>query len=289
VTAHLHVARLVKSYDGTNVVDGLDLHIEPGVCFGLLGPNGAGKTTTLAIAVGLRRADSGSATVFGADPRVPTTRRRIGVTPQDASFPPTLRVHDVVRFVFAHYPRHGTEHEVLNAFGLTELRDRQCGALSGGERRRLALALAFAHVPSLVVLDEPTTGLDVEARAGAWQTISSHGGAVLLTTHNLVEAERLADRIIVIDRGRLLAAGAPDELRQRVAARTIRLAAATLPALPTGTTVTAENGRVTIVTRDVDAVIKLLAAAGTPLNSLEVGAASLEDAFLELTRRNREP
>ena len=210
------LAGVEKRLGRSQALAGVDLALREGEVLALLGPNGAGKTTAVRLLLGLRRPDGGTARVFGRDPTVPDARRPLGSTPQDVSFPPTLRVLELVDLVRAHYEHPLPAAELLERFGLDELAGRQAGGLSGGERRRLALALGFAGRPRAVLLDEPTTGLDVESRREAWAHIrafSAAGGAVLLTTHSLEEAEALASRIAVIHLGRIVAEGTPTEIR----------------------------------------------------------------------------
>jgi ABC-2 type transport system ATP-binding protein len=212
---------VTKRFGETTALDAVDLDIAAGEVVALLGPNGAGKTTALSILLGLRRPDAGRAELFGRDPRRPSARTTIGVTPQDGGFPLTLRVGEIVDLVRAHFPRPAARQELLERFGLQDIAGRQTGGLSGGERRRLSVALAFAGCPQAVFLDEPTTGLDVEARQAAWREIgrfAREGGTVLLTTHYLEEAEALASRIVLIARGRVVAEGTAVELSARASA-----------------------------------------------------------------------
>jgi ABC-2 type transport system ATP-binding protein len=208
---------VTKRFRGTTALDRLSLEVGEGQVVALLGPNGAGKTTALRITVGLRKPDSGEALLFGRDPRDSRSRSAVGVTPQDTGFPGTLRVREVIAFARAHYERPLAEGDTLAAFGLAPIARRQIGGLSGGERRRLAVALAFVGGSRLVVLDEPTTGLDVESRLQVWDAIHSYaagGGSVLLTTHYLEEAEALATRIAMIAGGRIVRAGTPAEIKR---------------------------------------------------------------------------
>jgi ABC-2 type transport system ATP-binding protein len=206
---------VTKRFGSLVALDDVDLELRVGDVLALLGPNGAGKTTALSILLGLRRADVGRAELFGADPRLPASRRAIGVTPQETGFPPTARVGEIADLVAAHFATPVATPELLGRFGLAEHARRQIGGLSSGERRRLSVALAFAARPLAVFLDEPTTGLDVETRRAVWSELEVYaqaGGTILLTTHYLEEAEALASRVALIARGRVAAEGSPGEL-----------------------------------------------------------------------------
>jgi ABC-2 type transport system ATP-binding protein len=210
------LAGVEKRLGPNQALAGVDLALDEGEVLALLGPNGAGKSTAVGILLGLRRPDAGTARVFGRDPRLPEARLPLGSTPQDVSFPPTLRVREVIELVRAHYDEPAPLEELVERFGLGQLERRQGGGLSAGERRRLALALAFAGRPRAVLLDEPTTGLDVESRRAIWAHVrefSAGGGSVLLTTHSLAEAEELASRVAVIHRGRIVAVGTVADVR----------------------------------------------------------------------------
>ncbi|HZO61749.1 MAG TPA: ABC transporter ATP-binding protein [Gaiellaceae bacterium] len=206
---------VTKRFDRVVALDDVDLELRGGEVLALLGPNGAGKTTALSLILGLRRPDAGRAELFGGDPRRPGSRLGVGVTPQEASFPPTLLVCEIVDLVRAHFPGAAAAPDLLARFGLRDCSLRQAGGLSGGERRRLSVALAFAGAPQAVFLDEPTSGLDVEARRAVWNELGAYaaaGGTVLLTTHYLEEAEALATRVAVLVRGRIGAEGSPAQL-----------------------------------------------------------------------------
>lgn len=208
-----HVASFdnaAKSLGATRALDGFDMHVGEGEIHALLGPNGAGKTTAFGLLLGLRRPDSGTVTLLGGDPRHPMTRQGVGAMPQEPAFPEKLRVAEILDFVRAYFPDTWPTGELLERFGLTELARRETGGLSGGQRRRLAVAVAFAGKPRLAVLDEPTTGLDVQVRRALWDEVRGYiraGGTVLLTTHYLDEAEALADRVTFIHRGIAAATG----------------------------------------------------------------------------------
>ncbi|HEY1367948.1 MAG TPA: ATP-binding cassette domain-containing protein [Gaiellaceae bacterium] len=288
-TAQGPVAELqavTKHFGAQAALTGLTMQVERGEVVALLGPNGAGKTTALSILLGLRRPDTGLVRVFGHDPRRLAVRRRWGCTPQETSFPPTLRVGEVIELVRRHYPRPAETHELLKLAGLTPFAHRQTGGLSGGERRRLAVALAFAGRPELVFLDEPSTGLDVESRHLLWGAIrryAADGGTMLLTTHYLEEAEALASRVAVIAAGALVADGPTEAIRALTGTSRVRVAPP-IPALDGVERIAEEGSAVAIYTKDPGGVVRQLVAAGHPLDDLEVTRSTLEEAFLGLTR-----
>lgn len=282
----VELSAVEKSFGEVKALDGVDLAVRRGEVVALLGQNGAGKTTALSLVLGLRRPDRGRASLFGLDPTDRRARSRLGVTPQEIGFPHTLKVAEILDFVRAHYPSPASAESLLAEFGLETTAGRQAGGLSGGQKRRLATALAFAGRPEAIVLDEPTTGLDVESRRALWEsvrTFSKQGGTVLLTTHNLAEAEALASRVIVIHRGRILAEGTVAEIRARAGLKTVRLTAQELPELPAGVQVTREGASLVLHTRDADELVRSLVEQGVSLAGLEVVPVSLEDAFLGLT------
>ena len=305
----IEVRGLVKRYAGRAVVDALDLTVAPGEIVALLGPNGAGKTTTVETIEGHRRPDGGTVRVFGLDPRRDGARirPRCGVMLQRADLWNQARVIEAVR-LFAAFYRHSLDPgRVLEQVGLAERREARYRTLSGGERQRLALAVAIVGRPELAILDEPTASMDVTARRATWDLLRrsrDDGASVLLTTHLLEEAELLADRVAIIDRGRLLASGTPAELRGGAAGEQPRLevalraplpadAAAELAALPSvraggGPHVTSPRPGVYVLpTDDPGATLRevatwLEARRIVPL-ALRFGAPSLEEVFLRLT------
>jgi ABC-2 type transport system ATP-binding protein len=275
-----------KRLGHAQALDGFDLRLSRGEILGVLGPNGAGKTTALSILVGLRRPDHGRALLFGIDPRNPRSRRSVGVTPQNVSMPTQLRVSEVLDFVRAHYPDPIPVAELLEMFCLSGLASRQIGGLSGGQLRRLANALAFAGRPEVLFLDEPTTGLDVEARLGIWSVLRdfvNKGGTVLLTTHYLEEAEALATRVVVMDRGRALAEGSVAAITGRVGIGRISFNAQNPPALHEGCLVAREGDRFTVTTRDTDRAIREIALS-CDFHGLQLHPVTLEEAFRWLVR-----
>jgi len=209
-----------------------------------------------------------------------------GAPPQETGLPPTLRVHEVVDFVAGHFADPVPTAELLEQFGLTGLERRQSGGLSGGQKRRLAVAVAFVGRPDLILLDEPTTGLDVQARHALWDAVRSYhqgGGTVVLTSHYLEEVEALAERVIVIDRGRVRADGTIAEVRSLVPARRVRLRAPGLPELAGVERSSRDGDRYELWTVDSDALVRELVNTRAPFRDLEVASASLEEAFLALT------
>jgi ABC-2 type transport system ATP-binding protein len=275
-----------RTYRSVNALHDVSLTVEAGELVGLLGPNGAGKTTLLNLLTGVRRPTSGRVELFGGDPTRAENRRRIGVTPQETGLPATLRVGECVDLVAAHFPDPLPRMELLDRFGLADLARRQTGGLSGGQRRRLAVALAFVGRPSLVFLDEPTTGLDVSARHALWEGIRAFhadGGTVLLTSHYLEEIEALAQRVVVLGDGRVLADNTVDAIRSRVGVRRVSLRATDLPALAGVLHESHVDGRTDLLTTDADQLVRDLVAKGVAFNDLEIRPTSLEEAFLTLT------
>ncbi|MEU0569313.1 ABC transporter ATP-binding protein [Nonomuraea sp. NPDC005983] len=287
-TVLARAVEVTRRYGDVLALDRLSLDIRAGELVGLLGPNGAGKSTLINLFVGLRRASSGTVELLGGSPQDPAVRRGIGVTPQETGLPEALRVGEIVDFVSAHFPKKADKGELLDRFGLADLVGRQIGGLSGGQKRRLAVALAFAGEPRLVFLDEPTTGLDVEARRALWDGITSfhgNGGTVLLTSHYLEEIEALAQRVVVVGHGRVLADDTVRAVRDMVGVRRVSLAADDLPELPGVLSSEREDGRIHLVTTDPDRLVVELVRSGTPFSGLEIRPTSLEEAFLAITSK----
>ncbi|HLY01271.1 MAG TPA: ABC transporter ATP-binding protein [Candidatus Cybelea sp.] len=263
---------VVKSYGEVRALDGLSFAVGRNEIVALLGPNGAGKTTALEIALGLRSCDFGTVRLFGESSRSIAARRRLGVTPQESGFPDMLTVAEIVVFVAQHYPAPAPIAQTLSAFGLEAMKKRRAGTLSGGESRRLALTLAFIANPEFFVLDEPTTGLDVQSRRRLWEVVREASGdrSILFTTHYLEEAQANATRILVVDHGRLLFDGDAQTLRERVGARRV--------------TYLGQHGPVVAMPGDTDAYVRALVNSGAPFSNLEISKPSLEEAFLLLTK-----
>ncbi|MEU4223986.1 ABC transporter ATP-binding protein [Nonomuraea sp. NPDC026600] len=275
-----------RRYGDVLALDRVSLDIRAGELVGLLGPNGAGKSTLINLFVGLRRQTSGTVELLGGSPQDPLVRRGIGVTPQETGLPESLRVGEIVDFVSSHFPEKADKGELLARFGLDDLVKRQIGGLSGGQKRRLAVTLAFAGNPRMVFLDEPTTGLDVEARRTLWDGIKDFhdgGGTVLLTSHYLEEVEALAKRVVVVGHGRVLADDTVQAVRDMVGVRRVSLVAENLPELPGVLASDHEDGRINLVTTDPDRLVVELVRSGTPFSGLEIRPTSLEEAFLTIT------
>ncbi|MGP3960459.1 ABC transporter ATP-binding protein [Nonomuraea sp. 3N208] len=279
---------VTRRYGDVLALDRVSLDIRAGELVGLLGPNGAGKSTLINLFVGLRRPTSGTVELLGGSPGDPAMRRGIGVTPQETGLPESLRVGEIVDFVSAHFPEKTDKGELLARFGLDDLVKRQVGGLSGGQRRRLAVALAFAGKPRLVFLDEPTTGLDVEARRALWDGIKAFhgdGGTVLLTSHYLEEIEALAERVVVVGHGRVLADDTVPAVRDMVGVRRVSLVADALPELPGVLGSEREDGRISLLTTDPDRLVIELVRSGAPFSGLEIRPTTLEEAFLAITSK----
>jgi ABC-2 type transport system ATP-binding protein len=279
-----------KAYGQVRAVDGVSLRVEQGEFFGILGPNGAGKTTLLTLVEGLRMPSSGVVELFGGSPRDAAQRARLGSTPQATALPESLKVREVLDFVGAHYPQPAARDRIVEEFGLEPFLARQCGALSGGEQRRVAVALAFVGNPDLVLLDEPTTGLDVDARRSLWDAVRARhrsGTAVVVTSHHLEEIEQLAERVVVIDHGVVraddtLAAVVAGVSRRRVTLRGVT--AGEILSLDPDATATEEDGLVTAVVADSDSLVRGLVGSGILFRDLAVRGATLEEAFLTITK-----
>ena len=279
-----------KRYGAVTALDGVDLAVRPGEVLALLGPNGAGKTTAVSLLLGLLSPDAGTARLFGHPPRSMAARTRTGAMLQVSSVPETLRVREHVELFASYYPAPLPVAETLSVAGLDGLAERPYGKLSGGQKQRLLFALALCGDPDLLFLDEPTVGLDVASRRGLWERIRElvrRGRTVLLTTHYLEEAEALADRVVVLDRGRILAEGTPAEIEARAGSRRVRcrtaVPLAAVAALPGVVRAERLGADVVILTAAAEPVVRELLARDPDLSHLEVRGAGLEEAFLALT------
>lgn len=282
---------VTKTYGDTVALDEVSIDITAGEIVGLLGPNGAGKTTWLSLITGLRRPTSGHVELFGDDPTNPVSRLRLGVTPQETGLPESLRVRECIELVRAHYPDPLGAADLSERFGLTGLERRQTGALSGGQKRRLTVALAFAGDPDLVVLDEPTTGLDIDGRSALWDAIRdfhARGGTICVTSHYLEEIEALAQRVVVIGDGHVLVDDDLATVRDIVGVRRVTVTAAALPIFDSVVESSSDGDRHTLITSDADGVVRDLVTGGVAFADIEVTRTSLEDAFRALTTRTPE-
>ena len=293
VTATPTVASLAgvsKNYDAVKALVSVDFNVRAGEVVALLGPNGAGKTTAVKLLLGLMTPNSGKVQVFGADPTNPDNRLRTGAMLQVGRVPETLRVREHIDLFSTYYCKHLPLADVLAAAGLEKLRDRKFGELSGGQKQRVLFALAICGDPDLIFLDEPTVGLDVEARRMLWDEIRrmvSRGKTVLLTTHYLQEADALADRIAVINQGKIIAEGTPSEIKAQTSGKKIRcitsLSADALRRLPGVREVHEDRDAVEIHAAEAEAIVRELLARDAGLTGLEISSAGLEEAFLALT------
>jgi ABC-2 type transport system ATP-binding protein len=291
------VARLsgaVKRYGTLTALDGVDLVLHRGELLAVLGPNGAGKSTSISLLLGLIRPDGGRAELFGLDPQQIDARRRIGVMLQSAMLPLTLRVGELLKLVASYYPNPRSLEESAALAGIGDLLKRPYGKLSGGQQRRVQFALALCGRPELVFLDEPTVGMDIDARQKLWaamRALVAEGCSVVLTTHYLEEAEALAQRVVVMGKGRVLSEGSVDALRAQVPLTRIRcvtdLDATIVATWPQVASAEREGQRMRISTNAAEDVLRRLLHADASLSELEVQRAGLAEAFTELTREEQ--
>jgi ABC-2 type transport system ATP-binding protein len=280
-----------KNYGEIRALRNVDFRVRAGEVVALLGPNGAGKTTAVKLLLGLLQPNTGRARVFGGDPTNPENRMRTGAMLQVGRVPETLRVREHIDLFSSYYPNPMAPAEVLAAVGLEKLGDRKFGDLSGGQRQRVLFGLAICGDPDLLFLDEPTVGLDVEARRMLWDEIRrmvTRGKTVLLTTHYLQEADALADRVAVINQGAIIAQGTPSEIKAKTAGKRIRcittLDLNVLRQLPGVTEAKEDREAVEIHAIEAEPVVRELLARDARLSGLEITSAGLEEAFLALTQ-----
>jgi len=295
----LRVRDLRKSYGPVRAVDGISFSVEAGTIFALLGPNGAGKTTTVEILEGLRHPDAGEIELFGEKVKRigPAQKARMGVLLQEGAFEPYLRVQEVLRLFSSFFPRAHDSRELLSLVGLSDKARALVKTLSGGQKKRLALAVALLNDPELLFLDEPTTGLDPQARRHVWEITAElrrQGKAVFLTTHYMEEAETLADWVAIMDHGRIIAEGTPQDLIRRFGTETLlefEMPKEAFPELsqlfPGKARQDAE--RVTLAVQnlpqDLSSLLSWASGKGVALRNLLVRQPNLEDVFLSLTGR----
>ncbi|MFF0159197.1 ABC transporter ATP-binding protein [Streptomyces sp. NPDC005263] len=281
-----------KAYGAVRAVDGLTLTLSPGETVALLGPNGAGKSTTLDLLLGLKQADSGSVRLFGSTPREAIVAGHVGAMLQSGGLMDEVTVAELVRLACALHPRPYPVGDVLARAGVAQIADRKVDKLSGGQAQRVRFALATAGDSDLIVLDEPTTGMDVTTRQAFWATMreqADQGRTVLFATHYLEEADAIADRVLVLHRGRLLADGTAAEIKAKAGARRIsfdldgEMDAASLRALPFLTALDTSGHTVRIQSSDADATVHALYGLGIYPRNLEVSGLGLEQAFVAIT------
>jgi ABC-2 type transport system ATP-binding protein len=298
----IEVHNLTKHYGPVHALRGVSFEVQEGEVFGLLGPNGAGKTSTIEILEGLRPPDGGFVSVCGLDPQSPGPgfKQEIGAVLQATALPDKLRVAEAVAMFASFYKRRRDPAALLKRFGLEEKRNTFYAQLSGGQKQRLALAMSLVNEPRVLFLDEPTAGLDPQVRREIYtiiEELKKERKTILLTTHYIEEAEKLCDRVAIVDQGRVIAQGTPRELKQRSAGTTrieLRLARpesdSALTQLEGVADCRATDGvyvvHSTRVPQTIVSLVKYLEAHGNELSSLEIAAPSLEDVFLELTGRS---
>lgn len=280
-----------KRYGKTVALDGLDLQVRDGELLAVLGPNGAGKTTAISLLLGLQRTDAGSAQLFGKSPNDLEARRKVGVMMQEAMLPAELRVQEQIDLVASYYPAPMTPAAAMEMTNTTSLAKRPYGKLSGGQKRQVQFAIAMCGHPKLLFLDEPTVGLDVQARKLMWATLRQlveQGSSIVLTTHYLEEAEALADRVMVLARGRVIASGTVNEIRAHVVRKQIScsttLSAEQIQSWPEVESVVRDQQGMHITANNAESLVRRLLAADEDLQDLEVRRAGLAEAFTELTQ-----
>ncbi|MGW0768654.1 ABC transporter ATP-binding protein [Streptomyces sp. NPDC002676] len=284
--------QVTKTYGNVRAVDGLSLRLYPGETVALLGPNGAGKSTTLDLLLGLKQADGGTVNVFGTSPREAITAGRVGAMLQSGGLMDEVTVAELVKLGCSLHPRPYKPADVMARAGITQIADRKVNKLSGGQAQRVRFALATAGDCGLIVLDEPTTGMDVSARHAFWATMreqAEQGRTVLFATHYLEEADAIADRVLVLHRGRLLADGTAAEIKAKAGARRVafdlegQIDEAALRTLPFLTSLDVSGQTVRIQSSDADATVHALYGLGVYPRNLEVAGLGLEQAFVAIT------
>jgi ABC-2 type transport system ATP-binding protein len=284
---------VTKRFGQQTALAQLSLELHRGEVVALLGPNGAGKTTAVRLLLGLSQTTEGEVRLFGGNPRDRSSRMRLGAMLQVGRMPETLRVREHLQLFRSYYPSPRPLDELLAVAGLEGLADRLFGKLSGGQKQRVLFALALCGDPDLICLDEPTLGMDVEARRSMWEHVrklAARGKTILLTTHYLEEADALASRVIVIQKGKVIAEGTPEELKGADGSRAIRclttLEGTFVSAIPGVASVEQDGAFLLVRTRTPEAVLRTMLMRDSALSGLEVRAAALEDAFLALTNQD---
>jgi ABC-2 type transport system ATP-binding protein len=284
----------VKRYGSVTALDGFDLTVNRGQLLALLGPNGAGKSTAISILLGLQRPDAGSATLFGEDPQSLEARRRVGIMMQEVQLSPVMRSRELIEQITNYYPSPYETGAVISRLKIEDLAERRYKDLSGGQKRQVQFAMAICGRPELLFLDEPTVGLDVNARAALWRVVRElvhEGASIVLTTHYIEEAEALADRVAVMAHGKLVAGGTVDEIRSHVSRKSVTFKS-TLPveqvrAWPEVLEFDPNGGCMRIVTHDAETVLRRVLGADPDVRDVEVRRAGLAEAFAEITSQGK--
>lgn len=286
--ARLHAVS--KRYGELKALDNFSFQLARGEVVALLGPNGAGKTTAVRLLLGLIAPNSGSVRVLDQDPRDAEARTRIGAMLQVGRVPEVLRVRELIDMFRSYYPSPMSVPDIVRIAKLKGIEDREYGKLSGGQKQRTLFALALCGNPGLILLDEPTTSMDIESRRGLWEQVrllAAEGRTVLLTTHYLEEADSLASRVVVMNKGKVICEGTPAEIRRGISGRRIRcvtqLGLDFLAGLPTVTQVKQDREAVVVTAEAAEDVVRKMLACDRNLSGLEISSPALEDAFLALT------
>ena len=286
----VELKRVCKRYGSTVALSGVDLVAQAGEILCVLGPNGAGKTTAIRVMLGLARPTSGTATLFGSEPRSREARTRVGAMLQESGVPGSLTVQELIRLFQQYYPHTLPTGEILSRAGLEANQRALVSTLSGGQKQRLYFALALAGDPDLLFLDEPTVAMDVETRRAFWaqvQEFAALGKTILFSTHYLNEADAVAERIVVINRGQVIAEGSPQEIKGLVADKTVRFRTdgdgRELAASPLVQRLERDNGHVVMYTKEPEALLRRLFSEGRRVENLTVSDTPLEAAFVTLT------
>ncbi len=293
MTLAVELENASKSFGSVQALRNVSIQVQAGEVVAFLGPNGAGKTTAISLMLGLRSPSRGRAKIFGQNPREPKHRARIGVMLQESGVPGLLKVRELIQLFSQFYHQPLMVSKVLEMANLTEKKDAIASTLSGGQKQRLYFALSICGNPDVLFLDEPSVALDVESRRAFWQEISGFaktGKTVILTTHYLEEADALANRIIVINKGEIVAQGSPAQIKSRVGGKNVSFKleagnAATLEQLPNVQRFSKTGDSVNLYTLEPEKVLQEVFAQGLQISNLNVAGAGLEEAFMEITEQ----
>jgi ABC-2 type transport system ATP-binding protein len=297
MAATIELEGVSKTFGSKKAVDNITLRVEQGTVLALLGPNGAGKTTTISMMLGLQHPTSGTVRLLGGDPREPQNRQRVGAMLQDVNVIDRLTVRETIELFRSYYKTPMSLEKLLNHAGLTDKQNDRAEKLSGGQKRRLNFALALAGDPAVLFVDEPTVGMDVTARRAFWETLrefANEGRTIVLTTHYLEEADAIADRIVVINQGKLTADGTPSELKTALGGKYVSFIAGgdvtheKLQTLPGVEDIEWSGRHVRLRTKQSDQLLFAIVRGGLDVRDIEVKSGGLEDVFSVLTESNSE-